>query len=316
MAQSHLGQVGAHCSAKTGTEDCSQEAQCQNNICSCRNGRTTYPACNPAPGGKKCSPACPKLQYCDANLNECMCSNGGSTLTGCCTQKCSKYQTCVDGKCKCKFGEFKRHGLVKCRKHVELCAGGCNTDQFCKKTDNGNKCFCGETGKEGKCQKSASLSEMPIKPVIRTCHVGWKQFQGCCYIFREAIKKLEWQEAENNCKLMKITLGFHGAPTPHLTSILSKPENDFIRSLVPKNMWIWIGGKRPLGGPPTWSWSDGSPWAFTNWIAKKPVLNRNDIFIYLQQYDGGWINVNSLNSPTSYVCKYCLQPPVLPHVQP
>merc|ERR1719383_609208 len=100
MAQSNIGEVEAHCDIKTEKADCSEEARCINKICSCRNGRSTYPACNPAPGGKKCSINCPHLQYCDAKVNECMCSNGGSTLFGCCKKKCRKYQTCLDGKCK------------------------------------------------------------------------------------------------------------------------------------------------------------------------------------------------------------------------
>jgi len=164
MAQIHIGEVEAHCSIETEQEDCTEEAECIASMCSCRNGKTTYPSCNPAPGGKRCSEKCPHHQYCDAKINECMCSNGGSTSSGCCTRKCRKYQSCMDGKCQCKYGKDSTSG--RCRRQNKKpggsCKEECTEDQYCTKKGGAYKCACGETGTLGQCgQVTTTVAPSP-----------------------------------------------------------------------------------------------------------------------------------------------------------
>lgn len=92
--------------------------------------------------------------------------------------------------------------------------------------------------------------------------------------------------------------------TPHLTSILSRSEETFIDNLR-SGATIWLGGSRAPGDryPYTWTWTDGSPWGYTNWLPKEPNGFNGKGEYYIEK-KSQW-NDHSDASRT-YVCKYNL----------
>ena len=80
------------------------------------------------------------------------------------------------------------------------------------------------------------------------CRPGWIKWNNYCYKFYS--KELTWEDAISFCE-------GHGAI---LTTIHSKPENEFVYNLSRKTTWIAAHDK---GGTDSWEWTDGTPWSFS-----------------------------------------------------
>ena len=51
-------------------------------------------------------------------------------------------------------------------------------------------------------------------------------------------------------------------------SIPDKITDDFLNSLINKNVRAWTGGH--LNSQGKWAWTDGSEWKYTNWVQGAP----------------------------------------------
>jgi len=71
---------------------------------------------------------------------------------------------------------------------------------------------------------------LPQTTTPQFCQQGWYEFEGHCYIFRGPEYANYWLSAEFDCLA-------YGA---HLVSIHSKAEQDFVKNLTTKT--IWLGG--------------------------------------------------------------------------
>ena len=80
----------------------------------------------------------------------------------------------------------------------------------------------------------------------------------------------------------------------HLASVISEEENQKVTDNL-----CWIGGTSENGKD--WSWMDGSPWTYTNWLKNFPTGNYKCLGI-----DGVWKNKPWLDwtcvDPGTYVC--------------
>merc|ERR1719383_16428 len=95
-------------------------------MCVCKNRKNSYPSCT-IKEGSGCSEKCDEdWSYCNRESKQCMCKYGGLTLDTCCTQPCNKFQTCLDGKCRCAYGTVKPG---RCRRCMDVCSRG----EVCKK---------------------------------------------------------------------------------------------------------------------------------------------------------------------------------------
>ena len=100
-----------------------------------------------------------------------------------------------------------------------------------------------------------------------TCPSGWTEFDGQCYKFVD--KSPTWDEALNECQ----STGGNGGT---LASITNKATNDFFLTIATK--YSMVGGHQLTDG--TWTWTDGSPWSFTNWAPGEPN-NPNERWLWM-----------------------------------
>ena len=92
-------------------------------LCLCKNGASTYPACN-GERGNDCQPECRDNQFCDLKTKICMCTLGGFTKN-CNTKKCPPFRMLNGSKCECMYGT--ENG--RCRK----CRQDCGQYATCEK---------------------------------------------------------------------------------------------------------------------------------------------------------------------------------------
>jgi len=141
--------------------DCAHHAVCHpaSKMCICKNGQTNYPACmRNVPTHHKCRDQCKDFEYCDSN-GVCQCKWGGMSRTNCCREECTSLTACLNGRCKCMFGEYRGGSL----------RGSCKPcKQWCKR-DNGvcihstGKCRCrrGYKGRFPHCRKKRPTTTTP-----------------------------------------------------------------------------------------------------------------------------------------------------------
>jgi len=106
-------QMDARCSYISEAVDCSADGECYSGMCSCRNGASTYPVCQTNPGGTGCGGKCGYTEYCDKKMGKCMCLHGGKP-GNCCKRACASGRSCLNGRCRCKYGRLPQSR--KCRK--------------------------------------------------------------------------------------------------------------------------------------------------------------------------------------------------------
>ena len=129
--------------------------------------------------------------------------------------------------------------------------------------------------------------------------IGWNKFSGNCYTVVR--KRVNWDTAKSSC------WGRGG----QLTSIGSKEENDFIRSLTSgTDSWgAWLGGTdSALEG--RFSWIDGSDWKYHNWHPNEPNNGGHgeDCIVLVSIEDENWNDMPCTESHrvSAYVCKKLL----------
>jgi len=126
---------------KTNKNVCNQDSFChrRSKMCVCRNGNSHYPMCKEMKG---CEPNCDQTKtWCTA-------------MPKCCNVKCSNFESCMDGKCECKYGEDRRGRCNRCMRR-------CRRGTVCKRRRGKYQCvrkptkpkpvncvpFCGEGSK-------------------------------------------------------------------------------------------------------------------------------------------------------------------------
>lgn len=143
--------------------------------------------------------------------------------------------------------------------------------------NNGGDCSC-----DGSIEKPTPIDQATLEPTMETTDpVGlqdpslaqWKvQDSGNGHYYKpfQVSDGISWTSAEAEA----VAMG------GHLASITSQEENDFVFSLVSGNasFWSgtsgpWLGGFQPDGSSEPsggFRWSDGEPFAYTNWEKNEP----------------------------------------------
>jgi len=90
------------------------------------------------------------------------------------------------------------------------------------------------------------------------CEDGWINFKNKCYKPFKAKGKLSWLSANYNCNLERA----------QLASIPNKEFGDFIKTLFSTN--LLTGGFRIGPNSDQFSWTDGTPFEYTDWGSGEP----------------------------------------------
>ncbi|XP_059356181.1 ladderlectin-like [Carassius carassius] len=94
--------------------------------------------------------------------------------------------------------------------------------------------------------------------VDEKCPFGWINFGVQCYRFFS--QSVNWITAEKSCQSLDA----------NLASVHSKPENDFLLSLIPSSSTrCWLGAHDGVQEG-QWLWSDGTPYVYTSWCPNEP----------------------------------------------
>ena len=108
-----------------------------------------------------------------------------------------------------------------------------------------------------------------------------------------------WNGAEIVCQA-KTWKGVQG----HLASVHSKEENIFVASLATET--IWLGGN-DLHKEEQWTWTDGTPFTYSNWNTGEPNNHGNNedcLELYTPSSNKGkhW-NDDRCTKSAKFVCK-------------
>ncbi|XP_033123570.1 alpha-N-acetylgalactosamine-specific lectin-like [Anneissia japonica] len=134
---------------------------------------------------------------------------------------------------------------------------------------------------------------------VQVCPKYWIPFGNSCYRFFASLKT--WDEAEKDCSSCENS---HS----HLASIESEDENKFVNTiwqtynnnLVNSMYMYWIGLKR---SDETWSWSDKSPYTYSNWAQGEP--SKDGDCVQLKHTDNSFLTWNdyTCDAAFAYVCE-------------
>jgi len=178
---------------------------------------------------------------------------------------------------------------------------------------------------------SPQKGEAPALHALHTkeCAQGWSSFQDSCYLMVGDYETMDgwanWMEAEANCTEMKNTLDIEN--TPHLTSIQTLEENEFVMSrLAGSGNYVYIGlhqdqhqqdqdhqdqdhdqqdKDQDQGAMSEWAWSDGSESNYTAWMAGEPSHAIFNHALGNCNIRGEWCDYFGYYS-APYVCEYTL----------
>ncbi|KAK0390341.1 hypothetical protein QR680_019308 [Steinernema hermaphroditum] len=143
---------------------------------------------------------------------------------------------------------------------------------------------------------AAASGDLPVEGIVARSQFGkWIAFDEHLYLYNT--NEVSWLGAEAYC----VSMG------GHLASINSASEADTIARIVNAHIGnaAWIGGRR-VESSPTFSWSDGTAWNFTNWDDGKPGgLSRFDCVEVLVGSDPS----NKFSAWGNFYCDF-LQPSV------
>ena len=104
--------------------DCQENSDCltdrgychpKTKMCLCKNGLTSYPACNLDKGNANdCQQTCSANEFCDKGDSKCVCNLGGFP-PNCHTKKCELFKVEHNGECVCMYGKTSNGSCRKCR---------------------------------------------------------------------------------------------------------------------------------------------------------------------------------------------------------
>merc|ERR1711973_697657 len=140
------------------------------------------------------------------------------------------------------------------------------------------------------------FSTCPLK-----CDEGWEPHKNKCYKTYYPENDISWVDANFNCNNER----------GQLASIPNEETNDFIKNHFGKESTL-IGGfaTGQVPDPNLWTWTDGTPWSYTNWAPGRP----NNFGGPLQEYClemnhnqdqiGQWNDIVCIDGfDTSYICQ-------------
>ena len=111
--------------------------------------------------------------------------------------------------------------------------------------------------------KKLNIGSQFIIFICSACPPNWPKFENNCY--RLFNVELTWAEANIRCQWQN----------GYLASILSEEENQFIVDHFVGDYYFWIGGS-DLKVENSWTWTDGSPWNYTDWSTGQPEEANGD----------------------------------------
>merc|ERR1712066_480870 len=138
------------------------------------------------------------------------------------------------------------------------------------------------------------IREMILGEKKEGCEIGWNMFDGSCYkVFTD---KMSWYDAKKKCK----------DQNADLASITSTSENKFVFELAKKNSSTWATwiGANDIAKEGTFTWADGTAWAFTNWNKEEPNdwKKAEDCVLMWVKKDGLWDDAKC-NDKRRFICQ-------------
>ena len=103
-------------------------------------------------------------------------------------------------------------------------------------------------------------------------------------------EKKSWAYAEAHCQ-------WEGG---HLASIMSQEDQQEVKDVVNGQKYTWIGGN-DMTKEGQWMWSDGSPWAYSNW--EKGYKNRGKTDNCVQLFEDGLWGDGRCGYTNPFVCQ-------------
>ena len=85
-----------------------------------------------------------------------------------------------------------------------------------------------------------------------------------------------------------------------LATISDDQTMNFLKTLNHKDNQTWIGASRTSSGS-SWTWEDGSTWAYSNWIPGEPEFT--DLSARIFNKKGQWAGAD-LSSKFYYLCQF------------
>ncbi|XP_048244770.1 uncharacterized protein LOC124121271 [Haliotis rufescens] len=127
--------------------------------------------------------------------------------------------------------------------------------------------------------------------VCGSCPSGWSGYNGDCFVYVNVEKN--YADAESHCQ----ALGAIVAPTKDMG------ELEFVSAFREKGQYIWIGGT-DIDTEGTFTWSDGTPFNWTNWGNDQPnnYANQDCIESYDETNQYQW-NDQDCTFELTFVCR-------------
>ncbi|XP_078378069.1 uncharacterized protein LOC144661244 [Oculina patagonica] len=134
-------------------------------------------------------------------------------------------------------------------------------------------------------------------PLLGSCPTGWEKFDKNCYLFQDTDLQ-PWTAARYKCQNQG----------GNLVSITSQQEQDFITFHYQRksagNIWIGLNDRALERG---FSWSDGSPVTYLNWLPGEPNDKTGlENCIEMWPPSRGW-NDQPCGDKRGYICKQPLE---------